>query len=195
MLRIGPPFCTGISVPAVGESRFYRWYYRNMMDVNTGLTNVPHPIQDGNAASQTNWAFATQTNVGGTGHWRPRFSFVGTGWPNSYNGPILQTAVTYRFEAQVQRTGTSTFNFHIRVYNSAGQLLYDDDDFRTDEGLPGSLADNPTLTFNNVNNMNGLNAGSNHAATSRPYPFVQSYQGGIAICRDNWCGPYYGSQP
>jgi hypothetical protein len=187
---------TGIPVPAVNQSLYYRWYFR-MMQVDDLQDEQTHPIQDGNAASDTNWMFIVYNGGGSSGiprgRWQPQFWSEGSGGNNArWYGPILNKNQTYRFELQIHRTGSSTFRMHVRIFDRAGTQIAGDADI-TNIGGATRLSSNPTLTFNNVNNLNGLNAGNNGIAPPAPFPFPYAYEGCFAVRRDNWCGPYTGS--
>src|SRR3989304_4472700 len=57
---------TGMAVPSIGESRYYRWYSR--MVATDGLSDTEtHPHQDGNAIGDSNWLFHVFHNSGGNG--------------------------------------------------------------------------------------------------------------------------------
>jgi hypothetical protein len=187
----------GMPIPAVGESRFYRWYFRSTLpdfleDYNT------HPIQDGIAGSQTNWMFLvinSSNSASGNvpaGQWMPQFWANAAPYPyQRWFGPLLNKHETYRFELQIHRVNTSQFQMHVRIYDSAGTLIADDDDMRN-YGT-STLAGNMNFPFTNVNNMDGLNSGNNGIGGSAPWPFTISYQGAFAVCVDTWCGPYNGN--
>lgn len=190
---------TSLPVIAVGEQRGFRVYMRVMtpdaFDATPGADSHTHPIQDGNAASDSNWMLQVFTEQGGAGQWRLRFA-------NSvapFTPPLLRKFVTYRIEWVIHRINTTQYNLHARVYappaggwtpGSVGTLLYDDDDFAHAWGA-GSLADAPAISFQNVNNTNGLNAGHNGVGSTVAadlFPFTLYYQSGIAVC-SGWCGP------
>jgi uncharacterized protein YjdB len=185
---------TGMPIPVVGEIRAYRWYIR-MLQRDTLIDYQTHPIQDGNNASVTNWMFIVYN--GGSagipaGRWQPQF------WPDGdpvYNnrrwfGPILNKNETYRFELQIHRTGVSTFQMHIRIYNSAGTLIASDADFHNINNV-ARLSSNPTFTFPNIAWLDGLNAGNNGITNLPPNSnFTYAYEGGFAVCSGDWCGPY-----
>ncbi len=184
---------TGLPIPAVGESRWYRWYLRQT-HVDGLADNETHPMQDGNAASDTNWMFKVYHNAGGAGHWTPQL-WAGNGiqaWPNTnFTGPVLDKHVTYRVEVQAHRVGATTYQLHIRIYNSANTLIAQDSDFQNGDNS-GTLAGNPTLTFRDVNNLGGLNVGSNGIFPAHSSAFLYGYQGGIAVSASGWIGPYAG---
>jgi hypothetical protein len=183
----------GLGVPAVGESQYYRWYIRVTTPNSYTADPLTHPIQDGPQGSRTNWMFEVIPGTDGT--WQAGFNVNGGGvnaWPNNrWNLRVaLRKNETYRFGLRVERTGTDAWRLHVRVYDAAGQLLYDDDDFRNPNGS-ATLATAPALRFTDVDwlgyfqgGLNGLAAGS-----ASQFPFVMYYQGAFEIRRDRWPGP------
>jgi hypothetical protein len=178
---------TSLPAIAVGDQRGFRAYLRVMtpdaFDASAGADSHTHPIQDGNAAGDSNWMLQVFTDGGGPGQWLLRFSTpVGP-----FAAPILRKGVTYRIEWLIERSAAG-YAFHARVYNSAGSLLYEDGDF-DHLWSTGTLATAASMAFGNP--TTGLNAGHNGVASLAPsslYPFVLYYQGGIAVC-SGWCGP------
>jgi hypothetical protein len=184
---------TGLPIPAVGQSRFYRWYFR--LAVRDNLTDGDtHPVQDGNSGGDCNWKFDVLHNDGGPGLWRPRFTVGPSENVQNYLWkltPTLQKNVSYRFEVQILRIGTTTFNMHIRVYNSANVLIHSDADFRNEGSGVANLGLNPTFNFHVLNNLDGFNAGNNGLGGNEWFPSaVYAYQAGFAVKADDWCGPY-----
>lgn len=181
---------TGLPIPQVGESNFYRWYFRATMP--DGLEDPEtHPFQDGNAASQSNWLFHVYHSAG-TGMWRPqlRARTDANPWPNDrWSGPALRKHETYRFEVQIARVGPNAFKMNVRVYDAAGAQVHGNESFANDNRT-ATLASNPTFTFWSLPNLEGLNAGNNGIAGSPTWPFIYGYQAGLAVCRGDWCGPY-----
>jgi hypothetical protein len=168
----------------VGSSRNYRWYHA----FYEPPSNDPgsHPIQDGGAVSQSNWYFDTRNNLSG-GRWGITYHFGGNSYPNDRwaLGPAygqwtpLTKGAVYRIEVQIVRTGTNSFRFHAWIHDAAGNLLYDDDDFRNQDGS-ASLASNPTMTFQVVANTGILQIGHN-GTTAATWPLHSSDQAGFAV--------------
>lgn len=180
-----------IPVPDVGEGIFYRWYIRiDTPDTFTADDSV-HPFQDGFAVSDCNWWFRVITRTNGT--WVPELRMANANtWPNyGWQGPALAKGVVYRFEVNVHRNAASTYQIHVRVFNSTNTLLYDDDDFANLSGT-ATLASNPSHNFDTLENLAGFNAGHNGVVggTVGQFPYIHSYQGGFAICVMGWCGAY-----
>jgi uncharacterized protein YjdB len=181
---------TALPIPAVNTIRSYRWYMRVTMP--DGLVDdQTHPVQDNYLE---NWGFIVYNGGGGAGvpngRWRPEFWSLNSGWPNDrWRGPNLNKNQTYRIEMQIERIGTTTYRMHVRIYDSAGTLVADDNAFNNNQGT-ARLSSNPTLTLGNVNALNGITAGNNGIGDNAPFPFTYAYQGGFAVCSGGWCGPY-----
>jgi uncharacterized protein YjdB len=187
---------TGMPVPAAGESMFFRWYYRHEQP-SLG-DNSQHPIESGQNGG-LDWCFNTETMSNTT--WRPEFR---TGGDQSnamlarWTGPTLQQGVTYRFEMQIQKISNTELFLHVRVYDTAGNLIASDANFTNDRlGNTGSnarnLGMNPVLHFatNGGTNLHEIRAGVNGISNSDWFPRVRyGYQGGFAVCSGTWCGAY-----
>lgn len=188
---------TGLGVPAVGTSRYYRWYSRVTIPDGMGeADSETHPHQDGNAASDCNWLFKVHHNDG-TNQWRPHFEISGGPYPyDDWFAGFLNKNQTYRFEYQVHRTGANTFQIHIRVFDGGGAPVWSDSNWLTsDTRVP--LNGQP-LNFRAVSNMDGFNAGLNGLGGTDWHPSViYMYQGCVAIKdstnnSNDWIGPYSG---
>jgi hypothetical protein len=187
-----------VPIPAVGESRYYRWYFRYAAPDNL-VDPESHPVQDGGAVSQSNWRFHTINAPAAcffqdaipAGRWCPRFDVTGSGHPfNRFHGPFLNKNQTYRIEVHMRRETTSTMSLDVRIYDSAGTLVADDASLRGGDGVT-TLAQAPALNINNLSGMNVFNSGHNgFAPGTYPFPFTYSYQGAFAICTNTWCGAY-----
>lgn len=192
---------TGLTVPAVGQSRFYRWYKRyDGPDVPPQIDIGSHPIQDGNAASDANWMF----NIYHQGSQASTWCFAW--WPgNGTQGDVFGNAdynrfklnadldkhVPYLFQLQVHRISETHFNLHARVHTSSGSLLYSDANFVCNDGSgTTTLADNPALGFTTVANMQGLNCGNNGGLADYrdDYPHLYGYQAHVATSMTTWVG-------
>ncbi len=179
---------TGLQVPAIGERRFYRWYFRATMP--DGLEDQEsHPFQDGNASSQSNWLFHVWHNRGGAGRWTPEIRASGNAWPDArWYGPALSNGVTYRFELQLHRTADSIFTLTPRIHDARGALLAGPEAFTNEQGRTG--LESFSSRIRNPAELGGLNAGLNGIAGSPQWPFVYGYQAGVAVCARERCGPW-----
>ena len=176
---------TNLPAIAVGERRGYRAFLRVMTpdayDALPGADSHTHPIQDGNAAGDSNWMLQVFT---GPGLWQLRFSTP----LGPFAAPALDKHATYRPEWLIERSAAG-YTFHARVYDSAGTLLYGDADF-DHLWSSGTLATAGVMQF--AHPTTGLNAGHNGVSSSVGadlYPFSLYCQSGIAVHTD-WCGPW-----
>jgi hypothetical protein len=190
----------GLGVLPVGTRRYYRFYIRVMTpdsyDALSGADSHTHPIQDGNAASTSNWMFQVFTDPDGTWQMRLAFSSGSANTaPNHYfTAGSFPKRETYRVELEYHRISSAQYNMHARVYDSSGALVADDDDWRNADGS-ATFASNPALNFNSPSYSNGLNSGHNgvySAVGADQYPFTLYHLGGFAVCGGSWCGPYNG---
>jgi hypothetical protein len=180
---------TTLPQPVIGESRFYRFYFRAMWPA--GLEdNATHPIEDDNARG---WAFTCSHDGTVPGTWQPYYGVDATtnGWERfRWYVPEIQKGVTYRFENQLERIGDTTFHMHVRVYDAAGALLYDDEDILGADGTL-SLSSVPELVLPTPDSLQRFQAGNNGIGGDMPpFPFVYAYEGAFCIRADTWCGPY-----
>jgi hypothetical protein len=180
-------------IPAVGQSLFFRLYKRVVYPVppNPALGNNNHCIEEqGGGAS--NWSFSFDIDANG---WRPKMqSQVSTRFMLSNAGAAAYLArnQTYRIEWQVHRIGATTYNLHMRIYNSAGTLLYSDANF-VNPANGQSLANAPTLTLTNPETLDGFQVGTNGPGVDPGGTVTPMwYIGCCAVRADDWCGPYAG---
>lgn len=189
-----------IPVPGVDENLYYRWYVRWTQPDSVDSLNNQHPWQDGQAIGDCNWAIQVVDNNNGT--WTPSIEIdVGT-FPNDRWGRgggadiILQKHVTYRFELRVHRVSTTHFNMYWRIYNSAGSIVYDENNIYNGDGAGGAnMAAAVNLPFRNVANLAGFNFGQNGFSAvgqEAQFPFVLYYGAAVEIRNDTWCGAYTG---
>lgn len=182
----------GLAVPAATASKWYRAAFRQRYTQNQVL-NTPHPIQDASAQGGTNWMFMIPPATVTATTWRPEFRTGPLVNPGHYQwlGPVLTIETWYLFEWQVHRLDATTFNLHVRVRNTDGTLIASDADFVNMADAGESLANNPVLTFNNVANLDGLNAGNN-GITVGSSPITDEGplfdQAAIATSNGNWIG-------
>jgi hypothetical protein len=196
LIRFGQPRISGLPVPEVGQSLYYRWYFRTAVpdSIDTDSGGAPHPIQDGQASSQTNWMF--ETTISRDGGWGPRlFNFPAPFPDNRWGAPApLRKHQTYRFELQLHRVTATTFTPHVRVYDSAGTLLISDAEISNSGGASAAtLATNPELPIRFLDNLGRFQVGNNGPGWTVPsnlFPFPMFYQGAVCIRADTWCGPY-----
>ena len=182
------PTVTTLGEIPIGSTRNYRW--EHAFHEPSVSDHGQHPIQDGGSASSSNWYLST-VNGGGNlqdGQWALEWGF----WGNSNWGvgeyvlgardgqwTPLTKGVVYRIELQVVRVSATQFRFHTWIHDSAGNLLYDDDDFHSRDGS-SSLAQNPLQSFNIPANSTNFVIGLNGIANA-PWPIHSSDQAAFAV--------------
>lgn len=190
-----------LSIPGIGESRYYRFYIRVVLpDSYTTTDWQTHPIQVGNAAGDSIWMFIinnrpefTSSPFGSSipaGHYSAEIWFDqgGTHW----YFPFLPKHETHRFELKVTRDTSTTLKAEMRVYDSSGTLLYDSDDvIDFDDNVQSTFyASNSTTIGTSVNSFAVLNCGNNGVGGTAATDEVLTYQGAFGVRTDDWCGPY-----
>jgi hypothetical protein len=179
-------------VPAVGESVWFRVYKRLVYPVPLypALGNNNHALEE-RSGNASNWSFSFDVNEQG---WRPKLqSQVATRYylsdGSSAVAVYLARNVTYRFEWQVHRISDLSCNLHIRIFNSAGTLLYDDNDFFVN--ATQHLGQNPVLTLTDPQALDAWQLGTNGPGVNPSEDIVPMwYFGCAAVSRQNWVGPY-----
>jgi hypothetical protein len=115
---------------------------------------------------------------------------------NHWWAVTLNRNQTYRVEERLERTAAGVYTFHARIYNSANQLLFDDDDFvcvvghgshtlASSFGSGLQLPDETCLRHRTIYNQGvGSTRGSDD-------PNANSiFYAGFAISLTDWVGPY-----
>lgn len=176
-----------IPVPGIGDSLWYRWYFRAAWQ--DGLSDGQnHPIEPEGANP---WAFSVLHNQGGAGKFQPYYGISAEVGDNyRFYGPVLDKGETHRFELQVKRTGAATQELHARLFDSAGNQLASDAGYANeDESI--SLADEPPLAIGALENLSTLQCGIEGLGGTDWHPsMVYAYQGCFAVSIAGWCGPY-----
>lgn len=139
---------TGIS-PQVGDSLYFRYYFRHdLADAEYDASWATswagnHPVEnEDNQDANVLWKWDTRND----GEFSLYLVTKSTAAARNWVLPVrLNKATEYRIEYMVEILTSSTYNIHARVYNAAGALLYDDDDWS--EG-GDTLADTPTINGN-----------------------------------------------
>jgi hypothetical protein len=189
---------TGLGVPPMNTSRYYRWYFQLAAPLNVSL-GTPHPIQDGFDASTTNWELETRATVGSMS-WSPMLTFPGEAFPNNRWAALgaLKRNITYRFELRITPMTPLNFTASIRVFNSSNFLVLSDSDFKHRTGVGSvTLASAPLIRFDDPAHLDGFTMGTNGAfqgSTASDHPVQFCYQGGAAISDRGWCGEYKQSE-
>lgn len=110
------------------------------------------------------------------------------------NDVFLDLNTTYRFETLWIRTGTNTYTLRKRIYNQAGTLLCDTNNFTSDWfGPPGTNLSSVTFNTSSFGGagsgaMRGFKIGVNGGATMTAGSIYAEWAA-VAIC-NSWCGAY-----
>jgi hypothetical protein len=182
------------TVPALGESRAFRIYFRNDIGNLAGGWSFTHPIESKGTDGSINGAFYAWhigSNTDGTfpiafadAAPNPRNYFTVTPFTQEDVGSLRKGA-TYRLEWKFTRTGVGLYTLDIRIFGPDGALRYDKGSIAAWGGQ--SLAANPGGIPVEDQFMTGLRVGLNGGFPADSPQFV--YWGGFAVCSD-WCGPY-----
>lgn len=189
-----------IPIPGVGQSLYYRYYIRITVPDSYSDDPQTHGTQDADDYSLRNWSHVIKTRGDGTFDLRLTVSNAANSnpWPDSFWYANLSKNRTYRIEQEIRRVSTSQFTLHARVYDASGALVADDADFANADGS-ATLASSRRFNFGagGAAQLGAFRTGLNSlVGTHAPgtFPFTFAYIGGIAICRDNWCGAYSGGR-
>ena len=188
----------GWTLPSVGGVLCKRMYFR--MAVARTVTDTHHPVQTkaGTCAYSTEWVM----NQGSTFEFQVATLRDGVSPASEIHRWVvaggLQRDVTYRIEERYERLTTTTWRLHVRIYNSANTLLYDDADLVCNQSGHSShtLEDNidiVTPTPECLENLMIVNQGQLGDLGDRGADAPDEnriFYGGCAISKVDWCGPY-----
>lgn len=199
------------SAPAIGESLYYRWYFRQGMtdavgaQSDSGNHTAESSIAPGSFGSDGGWTFAWGNRTDGT------FQFFFEVQPyantyklsagtNLYTSPVyLSKDTTYRFEWKIARVATTTASFEFKIFDeavSATVALYDSAntsgyDWNAGPLTTGTIASGYAsalpLPANSFTNIELGPNGSGWSLSSNQY----NYYGGVRVTRGgSWIGAY-----
>lgn len=182
-------------LPAVGQSLFFREYFRNEIADAEGdkssFIGSCHPLES-NIGGTTSWEFLVASKNDGTFPFQHHLAEgTATFWIPGPNPQVnLSKLTTYRFERQFLRTATDTYTLDMRIYSSADALLYDATTISWSHNatLTTLAAGGAGLTLTDAN-MRGFALGTNGGQ----WTFVAdqfTFWGGVCVRSDDWCGAY-----
>lgn len=180
------------SLPAIGQSRAYRLYYRNATTTTGNSWASTHPVESTGLDGGIGGNFYAW-HIGSGGQWA--FSPEGAGFPRNHftinptatDLGTLAKNVTYRVEWKWTRTGSNVYSLDLRIYDGAGKLAYDKDTIRAWGNSTPTLASNPGGIALDDGAVTGFRVGINGGFSATGAQYV--YWGGFAVCTD-WCGAY-----
>jgi hypothetical protein len=176
--------------PVSGETVYYRVYYR--LDVPNSYGSLGalghHPIEP----DIGNCPFQYEYEIGPNGD-GSMIMYVNSS-AGRY-GLTLQKSTAYRFEwALTRQSAATTYKMQQRIYNSAGTLVADNNNFLNTASPAHSIAqDNPNITITDTDRcMTRMTLGTNgpsgwDAAVNND---IFAYFGGMAVSKSGWIGPY-----
>jgi hypothetical protein len=181
-----------IPIPGVGESLYYRWYMAfTEPDWYTG-DRQNHDPTDGTGpagSSSNNWEWRTYNR---SGYWIGCIGIQGSTDFDTFMHCVepLQKNTVYMIEVQFERISSTQHRMHGRISDADGNLLFDDSDFES-WGAPGHYLDEePVQDTNHLDLLRGVFMGSNGWSADPTTDFVAWYKAGMAVCANDWCGPY-----
>lgn len=186
-------FDAGWGVPAVGEHRYFRWYWRYSLSTpDTDDMNLHFMLPEPNTGI---WAIQSSPVI--NGNYNVRFA---TDYPPQHQfgaQPNLAPDIVYRFEAHFHRTAVNAFLFEARIFNADGSR-YNGTDQLACNGLgrhPAHVGTPTTpITLADPNDFNGLRGiRLAHEGGGGGFGGTQNdvvYFGGWAVSAVDWIGPY-----
>ena len=174
--------------PAIGQSQYYRIYYR--LDVPNSYGNVPspghHPIEPVPGACPYEWEFRIGSNADGTMDFK--VSLPGA----DYNLRVNKFQ-TYRYEWAFKNRTASGYKFEIRVFDMNNNIVGWNGNFIRVNTTRTLAADDPTVSVSTAC-IRALTIGSNGPtgweSVGVAGPDAFSYVSGVAISQAGWIGPY-----
>lgn len=180
------------SVPKVGESRAFRFYFRNENENFLGGWSATHSVESfpngGSTPSNVKMiAMKFGNDASGTFPW---VLATGEAYPKNYfaigkdaNKGTLQKNVTYRLEWKLTRMA-SGYTLDVRVTDPSGTVVGSASNIYAWGG--GTLASSPSVAIADAN-ATALRFGTNggYSAGSRAPQYF--YYGAFMVCAD-WCG-------
>jgi len=189
---------TSLPVPAIGESQYDRWYFR--CDFDPGVGTVA-------GGSHHMWytQVGAETSTHGIFYLGARESSGGAEdeiilWFNCPDGPggggwviprrtiaYLDRDTVYRIERHWYRVDADNVNLHMRLYDAAGDILYDDDTIGSDTNEYLADAGSINIGESDIDTYFDIwSFGENSAGWAAGELYVAAY----AHRTDDWCGPH-----
>lgn len=189
----------------ISTSHFARFYFRNDVDSEMSQDhayayNNLHGLSSSGDIQAA--PFCIWTNLGdGAGFWRAGL-IIPNSYPNNrWKSPALSNDTVYRYEYEFEYIGATTYRVWPRIYDAAGTLLYDSDDYLNIEDDATTLTafnDANPAGFTLANILNGPTANAQDARAiglGNPGPAGNTivgeyfYFAGFAVSTTGWVGP------
>lgn len=185
--------------PQVGESRYFRLYMRN--DVandegnQEGNRDSHHPFQQAGVGGNEDfeWTFAHKND----GTQAFAFSPLNTANPKNHFCPTSSSGVKaylakfafLRYEWKYTKTALNTYSLDARIYDAAGNLLYDNTTLRASNLTTTLLVGGVGLTTTDGNLGKGQLGSNGGTAMQGLIRDEYIYYAAMCVRRDDWCGP------
>lgn len=189
----GISLANGWDLPPIGGSIYFRTYFRHDISGSHSAINH-HPVQmcssAGSCCPQGWWRMAKGATF------PMGVSAAESGGGEHLWATTISRETTYRFEEQYERTGTNTYTMHLRIYNSANQLVKQDADFDCHFHGPGQhlLSTEPSITVTDLTcyrNKMIVNQGVGFFGWGSDDPaHNRIFYGGFAVSLTGWCGAW-----
>lgn len=195
--------------PGIGSSRWFRHYLLQNIADSGGAGSIDfgsayaatHPIEsEGDPTSISGNFYAWHVGSRPSGLFESYIdidSITRQYTPGGAGGadpPLTLAKFTWwRYETQFDRTATSTYTMHLRIYDQSGVLQYSDADGKDNMYVWGGGKMSANTTGNTIDQAHieelrfGINGGGAIAVGNRPQ-YV--YYAGFATASDTWCGAY-----
>jgi hypothetical protein len=188
-----------LGTPSNGSHRYFRLYAAMLWgdshgDGTTG--HGEHGIESAalDSGGGTGWNFYQIPNDDGT--WFPGFREISTGVRYVADGLTLAKNATYRLEWHLAY-GAGSYQVQVRIYNAAGTLVGDEDDFylRSPVIDPQQLLGAGVFSLADASNHAWFRVGCNGPGSNYPLSNIVANEpfrahGAVAVSDSNWIGPY-----
>lgn len=150
----GGSFCGMLQVNGVvpvSTTHYGRFYVRNdETGSRNGHAAAYNNVHGGSGADIQAVPWTREATASGANAWKMTLG-GGAAYPfDRFDSPDLTNGVWYRFEWQMEYRTNNTVRMWPRIYDMAGTLLYDHDDYEQHDGGPTSLGEWYAASPNNV---------------------------------------------
>jgi hypothetical protein len=175
------------TVPAVGQYWFVRYYYRNEIPDGQDLGEA-HWFQ---THAYNSWTFKHATPAAGTFEFRIVTDLTG-GYADNKNYIVtLNRGVTYIVEMRIQKLTATTGRISMRISDTNGTVLHDDNDFHTYVGSGDTMALEQPVTPVDDGAFTNLDMGNNDPnRTGAGSFYTGAYAMRVSSNANAWIGPF-----
>lgn len=185
-------YLAGVAALAVGASRNFRCYFRNVLPDGAAVAGNDH-------GQQTNIGdIQLALLIGDAGSGVGRFAVTSSGtppFPNGSNtgyGLNIAKQKCWRAEWQITRLTTTTFAVAVKLFDEAVSKtaeIYDTADF-TRVGFPLQTLADAVLTLSDIDNLTRCFLFGRSGQVGSSYVGDFLYENGFAVSDEGWIGAY-----